>query len=70
MVLFICCPASLSSLRKMITSFDAFLYNIESIEVFYVEIIAGDWNYHNLQLIFQMSVWKQVPELSSLEQTT
>jgi len=42
---------------KIITYFGPLLYNIESTERLYVEIIAGIWNYHTIQLIFQMSVW-------------
>ena len=57
MLFFICCPASRSSLRKIITYFGPLLYHIEFMERFYVEITAGVLNCHILQLTFQMSVW-------------
>jgi hypothetical protein len=41
MLFFICYPASRSSLMKSITYFGPLLYNIESTERLYVEIIAG-----------------------------
>jgi hypothetical protein len=41
MLFFDCCPDSRRSLRKIRTYFGPLLYNIESIERLYVEIIVG-----------------------------